>query len=151
MKTLMGSLSPHPSVEGGGLVCHPPLHRAGFPPAVRFPCADERGGGWSSMEGCLLDLTRQLRSQAASFPTVAKKPQQPSQLPKQLFSTFFFSICLILSNNSFKPLRAFPVFLVVKSWASTMLGMRVCPWQLFQEGSNCTGCFHMWSSGSSLH
>lgn len=85
----MGSLSPHPSVEGRGLVCHPPFHREGFPPAMRFPCADERGGGWSSMEGCLLDLTRQLRSQAASFPTVAKKPQQSSQLPKRLFSTFF--------------------------------------------------------------
>lgn len=41
------------------------------------------------MEVCLLDLTRQLRSQAASFPTVAKKPKQSFQLPKQLFSTFF--------------------------------------------------------------
>lgn len=90
MKTLMGSLSPRPSVDRGGLVCQPPSRREGFPPGTRFPRADEqRGGGRSSTEGCLLHLTRQLRSQAVSFPTVAKKPKQSSQLLKQVFSTFF--------------------------------------------------------------
>lgn len=88
MKTLLGWLSPRSSAEINGHVRHPPLRRGDFPPAVQFPCADEqRGGGRSSMEGCLLDLTRQLRSQAASFPQLLRN--QSSQLPKQLFSTWF--------------------------------------------------------------
>ena len=89
MWRVTSSLSPCPSAERWA--CLPScLAQGGLPTGRTVPCADEkRGGGQSSTEGCLLDLTRPLRSQAASFPTVAKKPKQSSWLLKQLFSTFF--------------------------------------------------------------
>lgn len=80
MRTLMASLFPCPTADKPvhlfwwACLLSPCLGRASH--QLWFPCADEqRGGGLSSTEGCLLALTRQLRSQAASFPTVAKEPK----------------------------------------------------------------------------
>lgn len=142
MKTLLDSLSPHPSVERGGLDCHHPLHREVFPPAARFPCADEQRGGGQSSTGnaCWIWLDSSDLKQLL-FPQLLRNQISHLSCWNNCLVHFPSPICLILGNN-YKPHRAFPGLPVVKSWTSKVLGRRVCPQYLLQEGSSHTGCFH---------
>lgn len=120
LRTLMATLFHCPSVARmtGGQACSSvlvelfaiSLFREGFPPTVVSLCRWERGGGLSSPEGCLLGLTRQLGSHAASSPTVAKKPKTIS----------YWNNCLV---HFFPPFVSFLITAALR-----IAGLSLCFW-----------------------